>query len=86
MNRGILDMSTTQTSLNMARDVLESDSGTGFTFSTPYYYSGTFFAGQQGADSVLSWTKVFAVIGPLPYILFGIGLLVYAIGHVRKSA
>ncbi|WP_431121638.1 hypothetical protein [Flagellimonas flava] len=49
-------------------------------------FSGSLFAGHRGADSVLSWTKMFAVIGPLPYILFGIGLLVYAIGHVRKSA
>ena len=49
-------------------------------------FSGTLLAGNLGADSILSWTKIFAVIGPIPYILFGVGLLIYAIHHVRKSA
>ena len=39
-----MDISTTQTTANMQRDIYEPLSQYGYTFSTPYYYSGVTFA------------------------------------------
>ncbi|MEM7486970.1 MAG: hypothetical protein AAF348_17320 [Bacteroidota bacterium] len=48
-------------------------------------FTGNFIAGQYGVDSILSWSKIISVLGPLPYILFAIGLLIYAVKYVDKS-
>lgn len=48
-------------------------------------FSGTFVAAQHGTDSILTWTKVFAILGPLPYIMFSVGLMLYAINYAKKS-
>ena len=45
LSKGEVDISTTMNTLNMARDVYHQESGYGYTFSDPYYYSGTTFAG-----------------------------------------
>ncbi|MCL6265632.1 hypothetical protein [Flagellimonas myxillae] len=42
-------------------------------------------AGQYGTEAILTWSKLAAVLGPLPYILFAIGLLLYAVNHVKKQ-
>nr|WP_299388864.1 hypothetical protein [Allomuricauda sp.] len=47
-------------------------------------FSGTFIAAQYSTDSILTWTKFFAILWPLPYILFAIGLLWYAVNYVKK--
>lgn len=47
-------------------------------------FSGNIIAAQAGVDSVLTWSKIFALIGPLPYVLFAIGLILFATNHVKK--
>ncbi|SHG24469.1 hypothetical protein [Flagellimonas flava] len=47
--------------------------------------SGNILAANGGVESLMTWTKIFALLGPLPYILFGIGLLFYAISFVKKG-
>ena len=42
---GTVDVSTAQTTPTMERDILEPLSKYGMTFTTPYFYSGTTFAG-----------------------------------------
>lgn len=39
---------------------------------------------QYGTESILTWSKIAAVLGPLPYVLFAIGLLLYAVNHVKR--
>ncbi len=48
-------------------------------------FSWTLVASRYGPDSILSWSKIAALIGPLPYILFAVGLLLFAINHVKKQ-
>lgn len=48
LSKGELDISTELNTLNMARDVYHEPTGYGYTFSDPFFYSGTSFAGLPG--------------------------------------
>ncbi len=48
-------------------------------------FSGNMIAAHNGVDSVLTWSKIFALIGPLPYVLFAIGLMLFVTNHIKKS-
>ena len=45
IHEGELDVSASHVSLNMGRDVQETFTRTGYTYSTPYLYTGTALAG-----------------------------------------
>ena len=45
VDNGDLDVSASHVSLNMGRDVRELNSNRGYTYSTPYFYTGTALAG-----------------------------------------
>ena len=45
----------------------------------------TTFAARQGAESLVQTSKILAMLGPLPHILFAVGLLWLAISLVKKG-
>ncbi len=48
-------------------------------------YLWNFLAAQNGVDSVLQAQKIMSMIGPLPYGLFAIGLILFAMNQVKKK-
>ncbi|PWL38607.1 hypothetical protein DKG77_10130 [Flagellimonas aquimarina] len=42
-------------------------------------------AAYNGAESLVQATKIISILGAIPYILFALGLLLFAVRHLRKS-
>ena len=53
-----------------------------------FFYIGSFawtsLAARQGAESLVQTSKIIAMLGPFPYILFAAGLLWFAINLAKK--
>jgi hypothetical protein len=48
-------------------------------------YVWNFVAARDGVDSLLMANKIMALLGPLPYAIFAIGLVLYATNQVKKK-
>ncbi|MDC6363078.1 MULTISPECIES: hypothetical protein [Flavobacteriaceae] len=48
-------------------------------------YLWNFLAAKNGVDSLLQANKIMSVVGPLPYGLFAIGLILFAMNQVKKK-
>ncbi len=41
-------------------------------------------AAYNGAESLVQATKIISILGAIPYILFALGLLLFAVKHVKR--
>ncbi|MBS9463128.1 hypothetical protein LV716_15060 [Flagellimonas sp. HMM57] len=48
-------------------------------------FAGNMIAGHYGTDAILLFSKMTAVLTPLPYVLFAAGLLTYGVMYVNKT-